>query len=93
MDYQRACGIRRGTGMPGSNRCTRMPQISGRAPVDYPDSPALCSSPLAIVSSPYQCWQNLYTPCEALSAGTLFRELDLPLVGCPVPIARKGGLR
>lgn len=47
-----------------------------------PDMGADCSEPLAIVSSPVQCWQNLYTPCEALAAGTLFKDLNLPLIGC-----------
>ncbi|MBQ8383588.1 MAG: spore coat associated protein CotJA [Clostridia bacterium] len=53
-----------------------------------------CGEPLAIVTSPVQCWQNLYTPCEALAAGTLFKELYLPLVGCNVatPYRRGGGL-
>ena len=35
--------------------------------------------PLAMVYSPYQNWQNLYTPDVALEKGTLFAELDLPI--------------
>ena len=35
--------------------------------------------PLAMVYSPYQSWQNLYTPDVALEKGTLFGELDLPI--------------
>ena len=35
--------------------------------------------PLAMVYSPYQNWQKLYTPDVALERGTLFSELDLPL--------------
>ncbi len=35
--------------------------------------------PLAMVYSPYQNWQNLYTPDVALEKGTLFGELDLPI--------------
>ena len=36
--------------------------------------------PLASVYSPIQHWRNLYEPEEALSKGTLFKELDLPFV-------------
>ena len=89
MDYQRACGVT-GHGMHmhirgnqpwqmgwqmGERTDTRMP----REPM--PDNN--CCEHLAIVISPVQCWQNLYTPCEALSTGTLFKDLTLPLVGCP----------
>lgn len=35
--------------------------------------------PLAMVYSPYQHWQNTYSPDVALGRGTLFTELDLPL--------------
>ena len=35
--------------------------------------------PLAMVYSPYQNWQNLYTPDVALENGTLFSELNLPI--------------
>ena len=99
MDYQRACGctVRGMQGMGrtpwrapyGGNRMpTEKPRISG----DRDGCECDCTEPLAIVTSPVQCWQNLYTPCEALSAGTLFKDLELPLVGCAVPISyRRGG--
>ncbi|MBQ8287915.1 MAG: spore coat associated protein CotJA [Clostridia bacterium] len=62
--------------------------------IDRDGSKSECCEHLAIVTSPVQCWQNLYTPCEALSAGTLFKDLYLPLVGCGNACAtpyRKGG--
>ena len=33
---------------------------------------------LAIASVPMQKWRSLYEPCEALHAGTIFSELNLP---------------
>ena len=88
MDYQRACKIHPGQSYQGVGRCawrtpygnmqpqiTRMPEAD-----DYPADD--CCEHLAIVTSPVQCWQNLYLACEALSMGTLFRDLNLPLVGC-----------
>ncbi len=35
---------------------------------------------LAMVYSPVQCFRKLYSPEEALSRGTLFEELDKPLM-------------
>ena len=35
--------------------------------------------PLAMVYAPYQAFRGLYDPDTALSRGTLFAELDLPL--------------
>ena len=46
-----------------------------------PDSWGLCEYPLAIVYSPCQVFRGLYDPDTALSRGTLFGELDLPLGG------------
>ena len=92
MDYQRACGLHPGHSYQGVGRCawrtpygnaqpqiTRMPEADNCAD----GCPKDCCEPLAIVTSPVQCWQNLYTPCDALSMGTLFKDLNLPLVGCP----------
>ena len=42
---------------------------------------ALMGWPLAMVYAPDQVWRELYGDEEALGAGTLFRELDLPF--CP----------
>lgn len=36
---------------------------------------------LAMVYSPKQAWQNLYSVEEGLYAGTIFRELDKPFYG------------
>lgn len=101
MDYQRACGIT-GRAMPQRPRMYQPRQMGcnpGGQIVCMPESEmhgSECCEHLAIVASPMQCWQNLYTPCEALSAGTLFRELNLPLVGCPGSAywhRRSGGLQ
>jgi hypothetical protein len=95
MDYQRACGIHPGYNYRGMNRTAprsycNTPKLSD----DFPAAPGCgdtcpvypgyddCCENLAIVTSPVQCWQNLYPACEALSMGTLFRDLNLPLVGC-----------
>lgn len=42
--------------------------------------------PIAMAYVPWQKWQNIYDPHEALSAGTLFKDLDLRFYGvrgCP----------
>ena len=91
MDYQRACGLHPGHNFQGVGRCSwrapygnAQPQILRMPEVDKDKgNPDDCCEPLAIVTSPVQCWQNLYKPCEALSMGTLFKDLNLPLVGCP----------
>ena len=46
-----------------------------------PDSWGLCEYPLAMVYAPCQTYRGLYDPATALSHGTLFTELDLPLGG------------
>ena len=33
---------------------------------------------LAIASVPIQEWKTVYNPCEALSIGTIFPELNMP---------------
>lgn len=48
-----------------------MPPEGGGAPCSYPS--------LAMVYAPYQEFRMLYGHEEALSRGTLFRELDKPL--------------
>ena len=37
--------------------------------------------PLAMVYMPMQVWRSIYAPCDALMAGSLFAELDLPFMG------------
>lgn len=41
----------------------------------------LDSMPLAMTYVPWQKWQNIYKPENALCAGTIFQELDLPFTG------------
>ena len=43
------------------------------------DSWGLCEYPLAMVYAPCQTFRGLYDPATALSHGTLFTELNLPL--------------
>ena len=43
------------------------------------DSWGLSEYPLAMVYAPCQAFRGLYDPQNALSRGTLFSELDLPL--------------
>ena len=59
-----------------------------------PDSWGLCEYPLAMVYAPCQTFRGLYDPDTALSRGTLFTELDLPLgkEGCGL-IALNGACR
>jgi len=40
-----------------------------------------CELPLAMTYMPIQVWRNVYAPCDALQAGTIFAELDLPFYG------------
>lgn len=40
---------------------------------------AIAAPSIAMVYSPRQCWRNLFDPATALSKGTLFAELELPL--------------
>ena len=43
------------------------------------DNWGLCEYPLAMVYAPCQTFRGLHDPATALSRGTLFTELDLPL--------------
>lgn len=59
----------------------------------------LDSMPLAMAYVPWQKWQNIYKPENALCAGTIFQELDLPFTGrrcqkwCRICILLKTTLR
>ena len=59
----------------------------------------LDSMPLAMTYVPWQKWQNIYKPENALCAGTIFQELDLPFTGrrcqksCRICILLKTTLR
>lgn len=45
------------------------------------DNPEINSLPLAMAYVPMQKFECLHTPEDALSAGTLFKKLDLPFLG------------
>lgn len=85
MDYQRAYNCRGGrvyTQAPRAN--VGMQQSCQNGQSRNADS---CEYPsLAMVYLPYQNWQELYTPCEALTNGTLFKELNKPFTA-----GRRGG--
>lgn len=55
-------------------RMTSYAKCCGDSTQNYPS--------LAIVTSPSQVWQKLFTPCDAMTHGTLFCELHKPWVGC-----------
>lgn len=57
------------------------------SPMPTPNGECLAAPSLAMVYSPRQGFRGLYSPVEALSRGTLFEELDKPL------LAGKGGRR
>lgn len=42
----------------------------------------LCGFPLAMAYVPWQTWQAIYEPDQALCQGTIFMELDKPFLGC-----------
>ncbi len=44
------------------------------------ESLTLDSMPLAMAYVPWQKWQNIYKPENALCAGTIFQDLDLPFI-------------
>jgi hypothetical protein len=51
------------------------------------ESSKACNYPsLAMAYFPYQEWRKLYDPCEAITQGTLFKELDKPFLA-----DKKGG--
>lgn len=64
-------------------RCdgTRVPGGSNGGSADCPD--CIPAPSIAMVYSPRQCWRNLFDPATALSKGSLFAELILPLEAVP----------
>lgn len=54
-------------------------------------SHGLSGHPLAMVYAPCQLYHALYDPATALSRGTLFCELDLPLGGAQGAFTTEGG--
>lgn len=63
--------------------CARQESPGGRPTCEYVpalrDSWGVCDYPLAMVYAPVQAFRGLYDPRVALSRGTMFCELDLPL--------------
>lgn len=59
-------------------RCTR-PSFSPSVPVQLTEfNRELQELPLAMAYVPIQPWGDTYSPCKALSRGTLFPQLDMP---------------
>lgn len=60
-------------------------------PLDYMQQPmtppcynandSLDDMPVAMAYVPWQKWQQIYEPCQALQRGTIFKELDKPFLG------------
>ncbi len=67
----------------GCNGCSCGRCGSGTSPRSnqYRPDTGLSGFPLAMVYSPYQQFDNLYEPEEAICKGTLFAELDKPFYG------------
>ncbi|MGM9636482.1 MAG: spore coat associated protein CotJA [Eubacteriales bacterium] len=95
MDYQRACACRNmragymGVTQGGTRKRQDM-RVSDQncnctPSAEYP--PNSCDYPsLAMAYLPYQKWDCLYEPAEALQNATLFRELNKPFLA-----GRRGG--
>jgi len=68
----------------GSNR-TMPPSVSPSTPsrpcCNIYDHDKLSGLSIAMAYVPWQKWQNIYKPENALCAGTIFQELDLPFTG------------
>ena len=83
-------------GMPeGQGGCAEDPTDSGRGCWGHEgcgaDSWGLGEYPPAMVYAPCQTFRGLYDPETALSRGTLFTELDLPLgkEGCGLTVSAR----
>lgn len=64
-----------GGNMGGSGGNGNMPSAGGF------DARLLGSLPIAMAYTPMQQWKTTYSPEQALNAGTVFPELDLPFQG------------
>ena len=67
------CGNNNGN--PGGDNTAPMPPEGGF------DARLLGSLPIAMAYTPMQQWKTTYSPEQALNAGTVFPELDLPFQG------------
>lgn len=95
MDYQRACschnmragsmGVTQGGLRKRQDMRVMEPHSKCTPSGEYP--PNFCDYPsLAMAYLPYQKWDDLYEPAEALQNATLFRELNKPFLA-----GRRGG--
>ncbi len=97
MDYQRACSCR-GAGYANANFVGQ--QTGNRSQSDYQSGKCGCTPSdeyapnkfeypsLAMMYAPYQKFDCLYEPAEALKNATLFKELNKPFLA-----GRRGGGR
>lgn len=51
----------------------------------------LYGMPLAMGYVPWQQWNKIYDPCDGLTNGTIFPELNLQFYGCIPQGCGKGG--
>ena len=61
--------------------------LPGQTVPAEPDGVFPAQMTLAMAYVPYQCWEDTYSPEDALCAGTVFPSLDLPFM------MGKGGFR
>ncbi len=73
MDMRNISGCNCGCSRCGSGNSVQRNQ--------YRPDTTLAGFPLAMVYSPYQQFDNLFDPEEALCKGTLFSDLDKPFYG------------
>ncbi len=96
MPPESGCGCESDSDQSGGTTCPDA-TCPGASCVGHEGCPegswGLCDHPLAMVYAPCQYFRGLYDPATALSRGTLFEELDLPLEvasGASCPLARRG---
>ena len=95
MNYQRTCRSGCYSGMnnmqkmaPRYSPCERESAVYGAGPMHnhmhnghtHSDLKLPVATSLAMVYSPVQVWRDIYDPECALERGTLFAELDKPLL-------------
>lgn len=66
---------------PGMRRNERIPLRNIQTPNYNLSATCETNYKLAMVYSPYQEWQNIYSGEKAMEAGTIFAELDKPFLG------------
>ena len=66
---------------PGNCSYRDMEKMMQKDGCGYKKTRYLEDMPLAMAYVPFQVWRDLYQPDEALQAGTIFKELNLPFYG------------